>query len=432
MAYPWLTVDATPESSPNVDAPEAPEAPPRPAAVPAAGVWHADFSKWEVSRKDERGGRDGEVLLYRDDGTLYSRVRFVAGVQDGPFFIYHRNGDVAREGNYVAGRLGGTVTAYASDHPDGERIAACCVPPGAARLAEPWRKGDFLLEVFYDRQGRAILSDGRLCPALPDGLPDLTQYDESRGGWVMRDGGLERFWSEDGKLTEEVVHARDGARVVRLFGGDGRLMQEGGFVANDRPDGPFYRRFLDPEAVPYADPRIRQERGAYEAGQAVGKWTFLDEEDRILRTVDRGLAWREDGDARPLMTADPADGDWSARARSLVAEGRVREAFLAEARGTVASRDPAALLGFRAEHVVALNPVRATQWGDALAQSSDSTTATVLDALVSGADLAACLRALASVLPGTDPAALVMVEASLLLAPERRMTHLTRALLRFH
>jgi hypothetical protein len=105
-------------------------------------------------------------------------------------------GDVAREGNYVGGRIDGTVNAYASDDPSGERIRACRVPPGAARLSERWRRGDFLLEVFYDRQGRAILSDGRLCPSQPDGLPELTQYDESRNGWVLRDGGLERFWTD--------------------------------------------------------------------------------------------------------------------------------------------------------------------------------------------------------------------------------------------
>jgi hypothetical protein len=427
MAYPWFTVDATPESSPQVDTVETPH---RPAAVPAGGVWNADFGKWEVSRKDERGGRNGEVLLYRDDGTLYSRVHFVAGVQEGPFFIYHRNGDVAREGNYVAGRIDGTVNAYASLDPSGERIRACCVPPGAARLFERWRKGDFLLEVFYDWQGRAILSDGRLCPAQPQGLPELTQYDESRSGWVLRDRGLERFWTEDGKLTEEVAFEPDGTRVIRLFDAGGRLQQEGGFTTDNLPTGPFYRRFPGPEAVPYADPRIRQERGAYEAGQAVGSWTFLDEEDRILLTVDRGAAWRDDGDGR-LWAAAPAGGDWSALARTLAAEGRVREAFVAAARGAVASGDATALLRLRAEHVVPLTPEREAQWGEALAQSSDAIIATVLDALVCGADLAAAFRALASVLPGNSPAAPDLVEASLLLAPERRMTHLTRALLRF-
>src|SRR5262249_30723041 len=74
---------------------------------------------------------------------------------------------------------------------------------------------------------------------------------------------------------------------------------------------------------------------------------------------------------------------------------------------------------------------REAQWGAALAQSADATATIILDALMCGADAAAAYRALASVLPGTHPATSAMVEASLLLAPDRPMTHLTRALLRF-
>ena len=92
MAYPLLTVDANPESSPEAPTPN------RPATVPETGVWDAELAKWEVARKDEHGARDGERLLYRDDGTLFARARFVAGVQDGPFVVYHRDGKVAREG----------------------------------------------------------------------------------------------------------------------------------------------------------------------------------------------------------------------------------------------------------------------------------------------------------------------------------------------
>ena len=144
-------------------------------------MWNAEVAKWEISRKDGAGARDGECLMYRDDGTLFSRAQFVAGVQDGPFVVYHRNGDVAREGRYVSGRIDGIVTAYASDQPDSERIRACCVPPGAARLCERYSAGEYLFEVFYDREGRALLSDGRLCPVRPGGLPELATFDEARG-----------------------------------------------------------------------------------------------------------------------------------------------------------------------------------------------------------------------------------------------------------
>jgi len=394
-------------------------------------VWNPDAGKWEVSRKDAQGTREGECLLYRDDGTLYSRTRFVAGLQDGPFFVYHPDGAVAREGRYVAGRVDGTVTAYASAEPGGEMIRKCCVPPGAARLCERYREGEFLLEVFYDREGRAILSDGRLCPARPDGLPELAQFDESRGGWALRSRELDRFWDEGGTLTDEVANPREEVRTERSFDRSGRLLQEASYGKDDRPHGPFYRRFSEAGSSPYADPRIRQERGAYEAGQATGRWSFLDDEGAVVRTVDRGSAFLDGDDARSPALADAAGGDWPAQARALAAESRVREALVAAARGAVAAGDRALFEQFRTEHVAALAPEREAQWGEALSQSTDASVASVLDALICGADAAAALRALASVLPGLHPVATELVEASLLLAPQRRMTHLTRALLRF-
>ena len=435
MAYPLRTVDATPESSLEAHA----QAPSRPATVPAAGVWNAEDSKWEVSRKDDQGARDGECLFYRDDGTLFSRVRFTAGVQDGPFVVYHPNGDVAREGTYVSGRLDGVVTAYASERPGGEKIRVCCVPPGAARLCERYRAGEFLVEVFYDREGRAILSDGRVCPVRPDGVPELAAFDESRGGWALRSRDLDRFWTERGVLVEETENPRtDGVRTVRQFDAAGLVQQEAGFTKEDRPQGPFYRRFPESEASPYADQTIRQERGAYDAGQTTGRWAFLDADGAVVQTVDRGIAVR-DGDqpeARWPALVD-ARGDWLAQARALEAEGRVREAFVSAARATAATGDHAAVAAvaafdrLRADHVVPLVAEREAQWGEALSQSTDGNLASILDALICGADAAAALRALASVLPATGPAAIELVEASLRLAPDRRMTHLTRALLRF-
>jgi len=409
-------------------------------------VWNAEAGKWEVSRKDGAGVREGECLLYRDDGTLYARSHFVAGLQDGPFFLYHRNGDVAREGRYVAGRVDGTVTAYASEAQDGERLRSCCVPPGAARLCERYREGEFLLEVFYDRQGRAILSDGRLCPTRPEGLPELAHFDESRGGWTQRSRELDRFWDERGTLTEENERGRDGARVIRRFDAGGALREEAAYAGDDRLDGPFWRRFPAEAPSPFADARICQERGAYAGGQPVGTWTFLDADGQVVRTVDRGMAFRDDAEAQadvdvhahsgavsPVLNGAgaPADHDWPALARSLAAEGRVREALVAAARGAAAARDRAVFERLRDAHVVPLSAEREAQWGEALSQATDTTVSSVLDALVSGADAASCLRALASVLPGFQPAATEIIEASLLLAPERRMTHLTRALLRF-
>ena len=148
-----------------------------------------------------------------------------------------------------------------------------------------------------------------------------------------------------------------------------------------------------------------------------------------MRTVDRGVAF-DDGD----VATSPAfadGGDWPVVARELFAARRVREALAAVARAAVAARDRELLVRAVAEHVVPLTPDREAQFGEAIAQSSDASPSLILDALMCGADAASVFRGLASVLPGTGAAASDFVEASLLLAPERRMTYLTRALLRF-
>ena len=272
--------------------------------------------------------------------------------------------------------------------------------PGAARLCERYRAGDFLVEVFYDREGRAILSDGRLCPARPEGLPELAQFDESRGGWTLRSRELDRFWTEDGTLNEEIAHGREGARVVRRFDARGAAAARGRLHApTTTVDGPFWRRFADAEPSPYADPRIRQERGAYEGGQAVGKWTFLDVDGQIVRDVDRGVAFR-DGRRGALAGALTARASgWPARARALAAEGRVRRGAGGGGARRGGERRSGGVRAVSRRTRRRAGPEREAQWGEALSQATDATVASVLDALVSGADAAACFRALASVLP---------------------------------
>jgi hypothetical protein len=128
--------------------------------------------------------------------------------------------------------------------------------------------------------------------------------------------------------------------------------------------------------------------------------------------------------------------DWWALCRDLRAGGRLREALAAAARGAAQDGDAVALQSLLAAEVVALRPEVAMQRGDALLQSTPATVgsvasvASILDELVTGADGAAALRALAALVPGASAAALDFIAASLLLAPGRRMTHLTRALVR--
>src|SRR4051794_31935012 len=105
-----------------------PERPSRPATVPADAVWNADLDKWELVARDGAGALDGERRLFRSDGTLYTSERWVAGVQEGRFALYHPDGAIAREGTYREGQLDGVATAYASADPAADPLRSCCVP----------------------------------------------------------------------------------------------------------------------------------------------------------------------------------------------------------------------------------------------------------------------------------------------------------------
>lgn len=402
--------------------------PERPATVPESGVWNASLGKWEVSERDAHGVKAGDCRLYRPDGSLYSRTRFAAGVEDGPFVIYHPDGRIAREGKLTAGLFDGLVTAYATGDRSGEPLRVCCVPPKAARLDLRFRAGDLLLEVFYDAEGRAILSDGRLSPPRPAALPELAGFNEARGGWTLSADGVDRFWTVEGQLVEEIEYAIGGGRLVRVLDGPDKIREEHRFDKEDKRTGPFLRRFPPEAPAPFADPRVREEHGAFAEGQAVGRWTFLDASGAVVKTVERGPAVTAAlALTSPAFADEFADG-WQV-ARRLDGEGRVREALCAAARAAVADRDAGALRRFLDERLFPPPEEVRAEWGEALARTGDADLPSILDGLVRGTDPAAVFRALAAVLPATSAAAAELVEASLLLAPERRMTHLTRALI---
>jgi len=407
-----------------------PTEPERPPGIPETAFWNPSVGKWEVASSiGSPHAHEGESLRYRQDGSLFSRTVFASGVEDGPFTVYHPDGRVAREGERVAGRFEGLVTAYASDDPAGEPLRACCVPPNAVRLDARYHAGDLLDEVFYDRDGRVILSDGSLSPPRPAWLPELARFDEGRRVWTLRSQQIARRWTTEGVLLEETVTSTGEGCTVRTFGESGEITEEYRLAADGQRDGPFMRRLAIGNPRPYADTRVRQERGVFERGQAVGRWTFLDDDGAAVRTIDRGIPF--DGrrlEASPAFAMEFRDG-W-ALADALVGRQRVREALCAAARAAARDGNRAALARFLVEHVVALTPETAAERGELLARAGDLDVTTVLEALTLGTDAAAAFRALAGVLPGPSAAAADFVEASLLLAPERRMTHLTRALIR--
>jgi antitoxin component YwqK of YwqJK toxin-antitoxin module len=406
-------------------------APERPAGVPEAAVWNPAIGKWEVSQRSAQGARDGEGLFYRPDGSLFSRFQYAADVQNGPFAIYHPDGQLARTGAFASGRIEGVVSSYPSPGPGAEPLRACCVPPAAARLDGLYQGGELVQEIFYDREGRPILSDGRPWPARPPGVPDEAEFDEAGARWARRRPELEQFWTDAGVIAEEIEYMGGVRRAARRFDGVAQIEESVQLDADGRRHGAFLRRLSPGEASPYADPRIREERGSFDGGQAVGLWTFLDAAGQALRTVARGAPFADGDSLTSPAFARRAISGWWTEARRLRAEGRVREGLCAAARGAVADADREALLRFIAADVVPVTPEVAAHRGDTLVQSTDATVPSALDGLLLGADPASAFQALAAVLPGAHPAAPDFIAASLLLAPERTATHLTRALIRF-
>jgi len=410
--------------------------------VPAGAVWNEDERVWEVVNLEE-GRRHGESRTYRADGTLAQVRRFAHGTLDGAFTSYHAGGDVSRRGTFANGQLAGSLIALASDGRMGEPLRVCCVPENAWELRAQYLRGRPFYERFFDRQGRPLLDSGAPRPATPAGVPEDADFDEFSGRWmagrfdeVGHPLGTFRFWSREGALVEE-RDFRDGLAVAqRHHAPDGTLVESYGWLDREGRGARHgvYLRCFDAAANPYADARVREERGAYDQGRPCGLWTLHDQQGTLLHERDLGPVVDAAGLAlSPALGEVPGEADaaaaWDARARALRDEHRVRESLCAAARAAAARTDIGALRDLLERSALPLGPAARVERAQSLAGAA-TTAADALDALVGGADAAAAFRALAGVIdPGTR-AALDFADVSLLLEPGNPKAHLTRAFIR--
>ena len=416
--------------------------PVRPVGVPEAAVWNEDERVWEVVSLEE-GHRQGESRTYRADGTLAQIRRFARGRLEGAFTSYHPGGDVSRQGTFANGELAGAFVALACDGRMSEPLRVCCVPENAWELRAQYLRGRPIYERFFDRRGQPLLDSGAPRPATPSGVPADADFDEFSGRWmagrfneVGHPQGTFRFWSAAGALVEE-RDFRDGLAVEeRRYAADGTVIESHGWMERDgrgARHGAYFRRF-DAGANPYADARVREERGAYDQGRPCGLWTLHDAQGAVLHQRELGrVVEPADLPRSPALQDDPGAGEpaaaWDAQARALAGEHRVREALAAAARAAAARRDGAALQALLDRSTLPLGRAARAERAQPLAGAGTTATA-ALDALAGGADAAAAFRALAGVLdPGTR-AALDFADVSVLLAPGDAKAHLTRALVR--
>ncbi|WP_437961266.1 hypothetical protein WME76_17605 [Sorangium sp. So ce119] len=412
----------------------------RPPSVPPSARYNPEHRTFELVETDADGRPSGECRVYRaSDGSLLSCCRYADGVKEGPFTVFHPNGQPAQRGHYRGGQLDGEVALYGSDAPTELRLRPCCVPPGAWELRARYRQGRVVRQVFHDRAGYPISADGSRWPDRPAGVGDA-DYDDGSQRWLVSEEdeasatSVHRYFTREGKPSQE-IEIRAGARHRELrYDALGRPSEERHLDPQGRLHGPSVRWFPDPDASPYLDPRVREERGQYTHGHPVGAFTLLDADGAPVVRRELGADLDEASlGASPALAEDLAAWDaervW-ALARELLQGGRAREACCAAARAAVRGGERDRLVEFLDAATLRPRPEVAERRGRALLEASGATTLGVLDELLLGAEPSAAYRTLAAVAPCSRRVALSLVEASLLLEPERRSTCVTRALLR--
>ncbi len=411
------------------------EVPRRPAAVPSDAAWNDRTGEWETTPRDAEGRAHGLARAWRQDGSLASEHEYRAGERDGAFRRFHPDGSLAREGSYLAGAQHGPMIAYGYDGPGAtsEPLQACCVPPGAWRLQQQFDHDQLADVRWFDRAGVHILPSGKPHPARPASVPPKVPFEERRDQWVQSSyvdgspGGVWQRWSREGVLRERDEYRAGKAHGLwQRFDASGALMDETHWVDGRR--GGSCRRVGVPAEM-YEDARVHEERGAFDRDQAVGTWTLLDDAGQVLHA--RALGAALDGDA--LMTspslAETAPATWLATAAALEAEGRIAEALLATARAAVSAADAEPLRAALKRLALPVFAASARLMAAELIKSADGRLELLANGLPAGVDAVSLLRALASSISGRDGVALELVDAALLLAPERDDCRVTRALL---
>jgi len=401
---------------------------------PAGAVRNAELEAWEVSEHDAAGVRNGDATLYRDDGSVLLRCRYEAGKRSGPFTSYHPNGELESEGRYVDGALDGTFRRFTSEKPGSAPLRSCCVPPGARELRTHYRRGAASGDAFFDGNGRALRSDGTLLPERPASLPEDATFEEGDERWVQRSGsdhGVLRRTSFDlqGNPFDETEIAAGRRVAFREFSGEGVVAREHHFDDAGELHGTCLLRYAA-EDTPYADRAIREVRGAYEHGQAVGPWSYLDAQGRELRASSRGEALSDERLAALLRDDGSSESAGSLRERAarLAGGGRLREALFVAARAAARAGSADGLRELLTQVVVELAPAAATARAAAFDREATPSVRGALDALLAGGDPAELFRSLATLVPPVRPAARDLVEAAWLLEPKSSRTLVARAL----
>ncbi|MBC8131591.1 MAG: hypothetical protein H7X95_01315, partial [Deltaproteobacteria bacterium] len=407
-----------------------------PRAVPATAVWVDSECEWQLKHTDDSGLLQGPFRSWRSDGSPLTVCAYEQGKQTGPVWKFHPDGSLASLGCFGGGTERGIHHRYASDHPQGERLQSCCVPPGAWHLRQDYSHPKTVDRGWFNRSGQRLLESGDLYPDRPASVPQGAWYNE--GGRIWEAGvvfeetgftGRRMAWSTEGVLQvdEELLRGKRHGRAC-AFDESGVLLWEAHYI-DGQLSGPF--RAYHPRAGHFADPEARSQVGTFVRDQAEGVWRTFDAGGAGIHECDLGLPLDESSwAASPAFVNERrAAEQWRQMSERMFVERKVAEGLVAAARAASEAKDAGIAVQAIRAWTLPLGPDAALAEAREGIERAGDNPVLLIDALKRGGHASLVLWALAKALPNSDRAALDLVNTALLLAPDATEPLTTRTLL---
>ncbi|MBW1807058.1 MAG: thiol reductase thioredoxin [Deltaproteobacteria bacterium] len=407
----------------------------RPESVPENAWWDENDQEWIQGEKNDQGALQGTVKYWRADGTLCNECEYVDGTPHGPFKRFHENGDISQEGQFENGKLHGTRTFFASDSETTENMPAGLSEKVFKAVME-YDLDSVVAGKLFDRDGQRIKEDGSAFPEIPKDVPEDAQFSESSAQWYLGSfdennerSGKWRFWSVTGEIQEETEYKNGEFHGQVKYFRKAKIFQVITFQ-NGAKNGAFQEIV---EKKNHTDTRIRIAKGMFENNFAAGTWMFYDSKGQLVLKHEFGKTTPDEEilDSPIFSNQRQSAQDWFESSRKLLRDNLKSDAICALARAAASEQKAEALNSLLERITIELTDQAAMQAAETVLEQEAGSLAVLGNAIIRGADAASLFRGMAVILDQKfhSRAALDLVNAALLLAPERTEFYYTRSLI---
>ena len=249
---------------------------------------------------------------------------------------------------------------------------------------------------------------------------ELDDSEERTGAWLT--------WDTEGRLIEEAEYEAGSYHGQVKRYAEGQPSTVAIYQKGLRQGA--YQGIV--EKGTYSDARIRIEKGEFTADLASGNWLFFDTKGKTISKVDLGRTQPGDEMLQSIAFENKAASseEWSATSRELLHDGLITEGVCAMARAVATEQKVDALESLLERSTISLTEEASEKLTAKVLDESSDSISVLGNVILRGADAAAMLRAIAIVLDQKflSRAALDLINAALLVAPERLEYYFTRAL----